>query len=249
VVEFMLLGPVQAIHNGRRIELGLRQERCLLGLLLLEAARPVSTERLSELLWDGAPPGSARRTVQTYLSRLRSRVRPLGLSIVNSGGGYMAEVDSGDVDVHRFATAVLDAQRLVEPARQAAALSGALALWRGPLLADAATDRLRLRLGARLDELRMCATESLAAATLACGRYDEAIVTLTDLTARHPTRERLVGLLMTALYQVGRQVDALRLYQDTRHVLAAEYGVEPGHELGRLHTRLLRHELLPAGRL
>src|SRR5207302_7101759 len=101
-VDIRLLGPVEAHHDGRRIGLGRRKERCLLGLLLLEAGRHVSIDRLVDLLWTDDPPAGARAAVHTSVARLRSRLAPYGVRLVSGGGGYAAEIDPTWVDVHRF---------------------------------------------------------------------------------------------------------------------------------------------------
>jgi hypothetical protein len=117
-------------------------------------------------------------------------------------------------------------------------LREALRLWRGPLLADVASDRLRARIAAGLDELRLSVLESWADAELACGRPGEVIAELADPVRRQPQRERLVGALMLALQRDGRQADAMAVYQRTRDLLDEQLGLEPEPELRRLHARI-----------
>src|SRR5205814_2801671 len=220
-----LLGPVEVRHGGHRLDLGRRQERCVIGLLLLEPGRVVATERILNLLWDDPPP-TARAALHTYVARLRARLAPYDLRLVTRGAGYLAEVDPQAIDVHRFTTQVARAQRLTEPAERAAALRAALRLWRGPLLADVADDRLRGRLSAHLDEVRLTALECAAEAELATGAHHQVLTALAELVAEHPTREHLTGLLMLALYRSGRQTDALAAYRRLRALLVEEFGVE-----------------------
>jgi DNA-binding SARP family transcriptional activator len=233
-MEIRLLGPVEARHDGRRIGLGRRKERCLLGLLLLEAGRHISTDRLIDLLWTDQPPANARAAVHTSVARLRARVAPYGVRLVSGGGGYAADVDPQSVDAHRFSRQVALAEGLVDPADRADALREALMLWRGPLLADAADDRVRARVGTVLEEQRLVAAERLAEAELSAGRPDRAIADVVGLVEQDPSHERLAALLMSALHGSGRPGDALAVYQRTEAVLAAELGLEPGPELRRL---------------
>jgi DNA-binding SARP family transcriptional activator/tetratricopeptide (TPR) repeat protein len=245
-MDFRVLGPVEAVRDGRPVHIGRRQERCLLALLLLEPGRVVGTDRLVDLLWDSQPPRSARGAIHTYVARLRPILADHDVRLVSRAEGYLVEVDPGAVDAHVFSTTVADAQRQSEPADRAARLEQALSLWRGPLLADVADDRLRDRVGASLSEQRLSAAEALAQARLDSSRPDLAIGDLVGLVRAHPARESLVGLLMTALYDCGRQVEALEVYRQARAELVERYGVEPGADLRRLHERILRHETEPA---
>lgn len=240
-MDFRLLGPFEARHRGRPVEVGSRrQERCLLGVLLLDTGRVVPTERLIDLLWNGRPPASARGAVQTYIGRLRGSLTPYGVRISTRGEGYLVEADGHRVDVDEFGELVRAAGVSADPGERVRLLDRGLALWRGPLLADAADGELRDRLHGTVEELRLVAVELRAEAQLALGQHARAITELTPLAARHPTREQLVAVLMTALYRGARQADALRLYRTTRQVLVDELGVEPGPRLREVHRRILR---------
>ncbi len=239
-MEFRLLGPFEARHDGRTVELGVRrQERCLLGLLLLDTGRVVSTDRLADLLWNGRPPAAARGAVQTYVGRLRAALHPYGVRIGTRGGGYVVDRVGHRVDVDEFGDLVRVAGVTAEPDARVRLLDRGLALWRGPLLADVADGELRDRLHGTVEELRLVAVELRAEAQLALGRHGPAIADLLPLAARHPTREQLVAVLMTALYRGARRADALRLYRTTRERLAADVGVEPGPRLREVHRRVL----------
>ncbi|MBC9001180.1 ABATE domain-containing protein [Micromonospora aurantiaca] len=239
-MEFRLLGPFEARHDGRPVEVGSRrQERCLLGVLLLDVGRVVPTDRLIDLLWNGRPPATARSAVQTYIGRLRGSLNPYGVRISTRGEGYAVEEDGHRVDVDEFADLVRAAGRAADPAERVRSLDRALALWRGPLLADAADDELRDRLHGTVEELRLVAVELRAEAQLALGRHTRAVADLMPLAAQHPTREHLVAVLMTALYRGDRRADALRLYNATRDLLAADFGVEPGPRLREVQRRVL----------
>jgi DNA-binding SARP family transcriptional activator len=245
-MDFRVLGPLEVYRDDQRVELGTRRrERCPLGVLLLEPGRLFSVERLVELLWDEEPPVQARSTVSNHVSRLRGWLDPDrsgrdGVRLIARGGGYLIDLKPDRVDANRFTTLVGHAQTLAEPADRSRVLRAALALWRGPLLADVGTDRLRSRLGVRLDELRLTAVETALRAELACGRTGPAAAELADLVEMHPDRERLLWLFMLALYRLGRQTQALAAYHRARERLADEFGLDLGAEVQALHEAILR---------
>ncbi|MGC9666880.1 AfsR/SARP family transcriptional regulator [Planosporangium sp. 12N6] len=249
-MRFRLLGHIEADHDGVPVPIGRRRERCLLGLLLLEPGVAVPAERLAALLWDDEPPATARAALSTHVSRLRRVLDPAGdgssgIRLVNRGDGYRADIDPDAVDAHRFRSMVERARALADPAERSALLREALTLWRGPLLADA-SDRLRARVGATLEQLRLTAMEERVDAELALGRYRPLLGELTALTAEHPLHERFTAQLMVALHQAGRPADALRVYETIRRRLADELGADPGPELRELHRRTLRGEVTAA---
>lgn len=247
-MEFRLLGAVTAFHRGSQLDLGRRQERCLLGLLLLEPNRIVAVDRLLELLWDNSPHPTAKKTLQTYVARLRASLAPLDIKIANRGGGYLIQVDPMTVDVHRFTAQVGLARGIPEHRSRAIAFRTALELWRGPLLGDVAGAELSSRLGLGLAELRLSAIESQLDAELAAGDHEQVLAPLTDLLASHPTRERVAELLMVALSHSGRTADALSVFRSLRRTLVTELGLEPGPQLQALHRRLLNNNA-PVGGL
>ncbi|WP_166378397.1 BTAD domain-containing putative transcriptional regulator [Catellatospora methionotrophica] len=242
-MEFRLLGPFEACHDGRLVDIASRrQERCLLALLLLDLGHLVTIDRLIALLWNGSAPATARGAVYTYIGRLRAALSPYGVRITTRADGYLVEADDHRVDVADFHRSVQRALDTADPAARASLLDGALRLWRGPLLADVADEALRHRLDAQLEEARLVALEARAEAQLALGRHPRVIKDLAGLAERHPLRERLVGILMTAHYRSARQADALLLYEATRQALATELGVDPGPDLQELHRRILRND-------
>ncbi|MEU0370966.1 BTAD domain-containing putative transcriptional regulator [Streptomyces sp. NPDC006283] len=239
-MEFQLLGPFEARHDGDRVLVGCRrQERCLLSILLLEAGRVVTTRRLIDLLWNGVAPASARGTVHTYIGRLRARLGPYGLHMDTRHDGYALNPGGHETDAQEFLDLAHRAGAAADPAERARLYDRALALWRGPLLVDVANDALRERLGGPLGELRLSALEQRAEAQLQLGLHDRVVADLTPLAPEHPGRERLVEALMTALYRCGRQADALELYRMTRRALVTGLGIEPGAGLHTLHDRIL----------
>jgi DNA-binding SARP family transcriptional activator len=215
-----------------------------LAVLLLDANRPVSVERLAMALWgDEAPPGAVK-TVQMHLSRLR---QALGGEdpIETTPAGYRVRVGPEDLDAERFARLDAQGRRHLEagdPVRAAEVLRDALSLWRGRALADLEFESFAQTAIAHLEEQRLSAVESCLEAELAAGRHAESVGELRQLTDEHPTRERLAAHLMLALYRCGRQGDALEAYAITRRRLIEEIGVEPGPDLQRLHQAILQQE-------
>ena len=200
--------------------------------------------RLAALLWDGEPPVSARAALHTHVSRLRALLDPgrdggHGVRLQARDHGYVIETDRLSVDAHRFTALVEQARATPDPTSRATLLRTALSLWRGPLLADCATDPARERIAIQLDELRLTATELAIDADLGRGLHRELIGELTTLTGRHPLHEPFWGQLAVALYRGDRQADALDALARARRNLVDELGVEPGPPLRRLHRRIL----------
>lgn len=242
IVRFDLLGPLRISHDGQDVEIRRRHERCLLAVLLLEPGRLVSTERLLDLLWDGDPPPSGRTTLHTYVARLRGVLAPHGVTLTGRGGGYLLQVEPESVDLHRFTAELARAQRTADPRERLSIVEGALALWRGPLMADVADDRLRARLGSGFEDLRLTALELRSRTQLDCGQHRQAVEPLLTLAAAHPAREGFTELLMLALYRCDRAADALRAYLDLHTRLVDEVGVEPGPAVRQLQQRILNDD-------
>jgi peptide/nickel transport system substrate-binding protein len=235
-----LLGPVEATLEGRRVPLGATKQRALLAMLALHANATVSTDRLVDGLWGDAPPASAAKMVQLYVSQLRRLLADSTAEIVTHGRGYELRVLEEAVDAARF-------ERLVErAARQDGASNGAaraaLDLWRGPALADVADEPFAQAEIRRLDELWLRAAELGIEDDLASGRHESALADLERLLDGYPLRERLHGLRMRALYRSGRQAEALAAYVAARKRLVEEAGIEPGTDLHELHERMLRQD-------
>lgn len=242
-MDFLLLGPFEARVDGQPIAVATRrQERLLLAVLLLEVGRIVSIDRLTDLLWQGQPPRSARGAIHTYVGRLRRILAPHGVTITTQGDGYRFEPAGHRVDAVDFLDRAQRAAILLDQGERVRLLDEALGLWRGPLLADLADDELRHRLGAHLIDARLDTDELLADIRLAMGHHDRVAADLTGPAGQYPMRERLIGLLMTALYRGHRRGEAIELYHRTRALLVRELGVEPGPELQALQLRILRND-------
>jgi DNA-binding SARP family transcriptional activator/tetratricopeptide (TPR) repeat protein len=252
-VRFRILGPVEIESDDGQVHtLGRRQERCLLAILLLDAGRFVTVDRLCDLLWDDNPPGQARRTVHAHVARIRARFTDMGggaadPQLLSRPGGYLLRVERDAVDAHRFRHLLDRATDCTDLHQREQLLHECLALWRGPALHKAAvSDRQRQRLCAGLEEQRMQAVEASLAVGLDLGRHRELLPELARLNAEHPIREHLVALHMLALYRHGRTSEALDAYHHARTRLADELGLDPGAALQQLHHAILRGEPLPA---
>jgi DNA-binding SARP family transcriptional activator len=237
-MEFRILGPLEVSGSDGPLPLGGAKQRALLALLLLNANRVVGRDWLVDGLWGERPPETAVTTVQVYVSRLR-KVLPGG-TLVTRPPGYLLVVDDGNVDVQRFERLVREA-RGAEPARASALLCEALALWRGPPLAEFREEPFARVDAARLEEMLVAALEQRVEAELALGGHGEVVAELEALVVRHPHRERLRAQLMLALYRSGRQTEALAAYRDARSALD-ELGVEPTAKLKQLERQILAQD-------
>ena len=239
-VEFRVLGPFEVLVEGRAFELTRPKQRSLLALLLLHAGEVVSTDRLVEELWAGRPPKAAVGSLQNVVSDLRKALSPE--VVATRSPGYTLGVDPERVDLHRFQRLVAQASEGGEAERRSALLREALALWRGPPLAELAFEPFAHIEIARLEEMRTAAREELIEAELELGRHSALVGELETLVTEHPLRERLRGQLMLALYRSGRQVEALEAYRRARETLVDELGIEPSPDLQRLEQSILRHD-------
>jgi DNA-binding SARP family transcriptional activator/ABC-type transport system substrate-binding protein len=242
-VEFAVLGRLEVRIDGRAVPLGGPKQRALLALLLLNANEVVSRDRLIDRLWGERPPGSAQRSLDSYVSRLRAL---LGADrIERRAPGYLLNVEPGELDLARFEE-LLEQGRSAAARRDAAAardhLRDALALWRGRPLADLEYEPFAGEEAARLEERRLLALEARIDAELDIGGGSELVSELERLVAEQPFRERLLGQLMTALYRAGRQADALAAFRAGRQRLSAELGLEPSPDLRELQQRILEHD-------
>jgi DNA-binding SARP family transcriptional activator/pimeloyl-ACP methyl ester carboxylesterase len=232
---------VRVDFESGEVALGSGKERALLAALAVSAGHVVASEALVDALWGDAPPRTARKTLQTYVSNIR---RVLGADVISTeASGYALQVAVDDVDVVRFRALVHDASLRAGTVDEASAkLSKAVALWRGDPFADAASDSALAAEGIRIREEYLTALEARIAADLAAGRHADVVGELEALVREHPFRERLWGHLMVALYRGGRQADALAAYQRARNILTEELGLEPGGELKRLERAVLEHD-------
>ena len=249
-MDFHILGPLEALDGGQPVTLGGSKLRAVLALLLLHRGETLSSERLIDELWGEDPPATAAKTLQVHVSRLRKALASGAGSdaadvVVTSAHGYTLEIDPEQLDADRFERLLNDGRSELaahRPEQALAALEQALALWRGPALADLAYEAFAQAEIARLEDLRVAAMEQLIEAKLALGRHGEVVGQLETLVVEHPYRERLRAQLMLALYRSDRQADALQAYQDARRKLVEELGIEPGERLRELEGAILAHD-------
>jgi DNA-binding SARP family transcriptional activator/ABC-type branched-subunit amino acid transport system substrate-binding protein len=242
-LEFRLLGPLEIWQGDERLDLGAPKQRTLLALLLIRRGTVMSTDRLIDELWGERPPQTAAKGVQVYVSGLR---KALGAGVLETRGrGYVLELDRGQVDADGFEDLLAQGSRQLaegDPGEAAKTLREALALWRGPPLADFTYEDFAQEEIDRLEELRLTALEERIDADLALGRHTDLVAELTGLVGEYPLRERIRAQLMLALYRSGRQAEALEAYQAGRSALLEQRGLEPGPALRELEAAILRQE-------
>jgi DNA-binding SARP family transcriptional activator len=242
-VKFRILGPLDVTNGAGPIALDAPKQRALLGVLLLHPNETVSTERLIDELWGERPPATATKVLQTYVSQLR---RVVGAdTIATRPPGYLLRIEDGALDADEFRRLTSAARDLAADNRREEAsrtFREALALWRGPPLADVVFESFARNETERLEEERLAALMDLIDSELALGRHSEVVPELELLVRQHPLRERLRRQLMLALYRSGRQADALAVYQDARRTLVEELGIDPGRELQELERAILTQD-------
>ena len=229
------------------MRLGPRQQRLVLAVLAWEANRLVPVDRLIEWVWPDEPPRRATQAIRVYVSNLRSALTGAGidvnaLAVITQGPGYLLRVDPDWIDVHRFQRLIGEARVAVTDHARVALLDQALALWRGPALADIATSDVAHRLSARLAEARGLAGEDRFDALLRLGKATELLDELAIAVDEQPSRERLAGQWLLALYRSGQKDKALAEFRATRALLADELGIDTGPELRDLELAILRDD-------
>ena len=256
-MEFRILGPLEVADGDRLLPLGGGRPRALLAILLLRAPEVVSSDRLIDDLWGEGAPAGAAHTLQVHVSNLRKLLEGSGGAarrLVTRPPGYVLQFAPDELDLTRFERlAAVGREALADgdAARAADALRDALALWRGPALADLAYEAFALGPVSRMEELRIATLEDRVEANLACARHAALVGELEALIAAHPLRERLRRQHMLALYRAGRQAEALEAFQAARRALVEELGIEPGRDLARLERSILQQDTaleLPAAR-
>ena len=244
-LQVAILGTVEPQVDGAAVRVPAGKQRALLTLLAVRAPQAVSAEAAAEALWPGVSPPDAMRSLQVTVSRLRRSLGAGGAAVETVTTGYRLAVAEDAIDARRFEALLGEARTAAERQDSVAArrtLDDALALWRGPALADVGFESFAQGEIARLEELRAAALEDRLEARLEQGEHALVVGELEQLATEHPSRERLIGLRMLALYRCGRQADALEAYQQGRRHLDEELGLEPSPELRRLQEAILRHD-------
>jgi DNA-binding SARP family transcriptional activator len=253
-MEYRILGPLEVAHEGEPVPLGRPKERLVLAVLLLHANEFVSRERLIDELWGPAPPPTAKKAVNVYISQLRKALARNGHDPVSTAdGGYRLGVGDDELDVSRLRQLLATARERESAGELEAAaevLREGLALWRGPTLSGLLLESHGREEISQLDELRLTALMDRIDCDLALGRHEAVLGELHVLVGEHPLRERLRAQQMLALYRADRQADALDAYRQARHDLIDELGIEPSESLQRLQQAILQHDPaleMPAG--
>jgi DNA-binding SARP family transcriptional activator len=253
-MRFRILGPLEVEDAGRPLELGGPRQRAVLAFLLLNANKPVPVARLLDALWAGSTAG-ARNSLHSTVSRLRQLLaasqdeeatRP---RILSKNHAYQLNVASDGLDVFRFERLLAEGRAALEdpaadPARTAATLTEALALWRAtsPLedLRDQGRDEPRITW---LESQRRAAVEAKAKADLMAGREADVIRELPIEIGNDRFNEHLRHCLMLALDRAGRAAEAVDVYFDFLQLLDNERGMRPSRELQQLHQDIQRQQV------
>ncbi|WP_241671891.1 AfsR/SARP family transcriptional regulator [Streptomyces sp. IB2014 016-6] len=247
-VEFRVLGPVEAVVGGRRIDLGAPKQRAVLALLVSQVGQPVSVDVLLEELWEGRPPPSAITSLHAYVANLRRVLEPdraprkPATVLRTRGRAYLLDNRAVEVDVHRFgerAKAGWQALDQRDPQRALREFEAGLALWRGQAYAEVADATHVAPEVVRLEELRLWVVEGRCATLIAVGAHEIAVSELAAFTQAHPLREYGCELLSVALYRTGRQADALAVLRSHQKRMAEELGIDPSPALQHLEREIL----------
>jgi DNA-binding SARP family transcriptional activator len=239
-MRFRALGPVQVWDGTSWSGIKAPQQRVVLALLMIQAGRVVTTERLVSELWPDSPPRAAVNTIQTYMLRLRRMMADERLLITRERG-YQLVVSSDDIDIQVFERLVSSGRGALAQGRLTAGaelLAQALALWQGPAMADVPDCPTVAAEAARVELHRIAAFEDQAEARLTLGDHAGVVDGLQRLVGEHPFRERLRGQLMLALYRCGRRVDAMEQYREGQRLMRGELGLDPAPMLSWLERAI-----------
>ncbi len=246
-IEYRMLGRLEVLSDGAPVDLGSQRQRALLALLLANAGTVLSTDRILDELWGEAGAADKHNSLWVYVSGLRGALEPdrakrsEGTVLLTRSPGYVASVDSADIDIGRFERCVAEARLIAEtdPAAAAATLRDGLALWRGHAFEEFVYEGWAQADISRLEELRLEATEMRVEADLRLGLSGELVSELKGLVRQHPLREGFVASLMLAFYRCGRTAEALRAFAAFRERLVAEVGVDPSRSIRDLEQQIL----------
>lgn len=247
-VEVQVLGRIAATVDGRQIDLGGPRQQALLAALASRVGRTVANDVIIDAVWDGDPPEGAASTFRSYVARLRRAFDKAGADgaavVVTESAGYRLD-DQVDVDADLFEAEVARARDHLAQGQLADAIScteDALARWDGTAFGRFGGHLWAAPLSARLEELRLAATELRARALLDADRVPQAAALLEELAAAEPYREAAVRLQALALYRSGRDADAMRVVREFRTRLADEHGLDPSDQLAELESMVLNRD-------
>lgn len=240
-LEIRVLGPFEVLAGGRPADVGGSKRQALLAMLALRKGRVVDVDALVDGLWGEELPAAPRNALHHHIARLRAALGED--AIVGASDGY-ALTDAW-LDATRFEELLTETRAALREGDLFVALDAVdagLALWRGAALQGLGATTWFGAEARRLETLRVDALEEQFEVRLALGEHRELVSELRAALADNPYRERLWGQLMVALYRSGRQADALEAFQEARHVLGEELGLEPGPDLRRLQEAILAHD-------
>jgi DNA-binding SARP family transcriptional activator len=249
-VKFSLLGPLEIRQHEQLINLGGSRTRTLISALLLRANQTPDTQWLMRVMWPTDQPVSASANLRQYVAKVRQMLRSYSLDgaarLCSTATGYRLEVGRDELDLTIFADLVQAGREALaarDPGAARACLYRAVRLWRGELC-EGLSHYPELEIErAYWAEMRLLAMISLQAARLDLGEHREATAELQRLSAEHPLHEELRGLLMLSMYRCHRRSDALEVYRQTRSMLVAELGIEPGPHLQDLQCAILADDI------
>jgi DNA-binding SARP family transcriptional activator len=247
-MHIQLLGALTLSDGAKMSVLTSTRTGAILALIALSPRTPVSIDQLVEEIWPDQRIANARNALHANIRRLRKlfgELTGIDEQVRTVRGGYLLEVPADTVDAHCFLALADQGSRLVDrdPQEAVRLLETALGLWQGPALLDL-RESVQLRIEAdRLEERRLSAYEDLISAKLMIGASRGVSAELRRLAGEYPERERLVELLMLALYDEGRQTEALGVFHHTRQRLVGDLGVEPGRALHRLYQAILKQDV------
>ena len=241
-MEVRVLGPIE-VYNGHKLAIGGPHQRRILAALAAQPGEVISLDRLVDITWSGEKmPKQAERNVRTYVHRIRQGLGDdLADRLVTAAPGYALHIGPDELDAARFESACAEADRLAgrgDDSGALARLDEVLSTWRGEPYAEFADEDWVRTEAARLTEIRVTAIEARCRLLIDLGRAADALSALDSLIEEHPLREGPRALQMKALYQSGRQAEALRAFQDFREYLIDEAGVTPTDELVELDRQI-----------
>ncbi|GAB2742249.1 BTAD domain-containing putative transcriptional regulator [Salinifilum aidingensis] len=249
-MRFLVLGSVGVLASGRRVTLARGQQRTILALLLAGDGEVVSADRLVDALWGSIPPGTARKSLQSHVSRLRHQLSSLAPGesppVDSAGDGYRPDLVAHEFDARLYRDLLGQAQRCHNPWEKLALLDQAESYWDGPAFGGLSDHPSLVAAARQLDQQRDAAAADRIEALLALGMHDEALRELPRMVQAGPLDERVHGQLMRALVTAGRRAEALATFRKVQTRLRDELGIDPSPELRGLHEEILRQDTAPA---
>src|SRR6478752_3150285 len=250
-VDFRILGPLDILVDGTSRQMPGGKPKGLLAVLLINRNRVVSADSIADAIWDGDSPASYLGILQVYMSTLRRSLRTAGADgqavITTQAPGYKLSADDACLDLGRFTRWMAAGNELLRAERFAEASAryrAALAEWSGPALADLRGLRFADDFAAAVEEERLVALQARIDADMASGMDSAVVGELVSLTGQYPLREPFWIQLITVLYRLGRQADALEAARRIRELLGDELGIDPSPALRDLERKVLRQESL-----